>query len=47
LECKARSEIDTARLVLEAHENLVTAEPTNRSKFQDVLTFLRNRVEQK
>jgi anti-anti-sigma factor len=47
LECKARTEIETARLVLEAHESLVTAEPANRSKFQDVLTFLRNRVEQK
>lgn len=47
LECKARSEIETARLVLEAHENLVQADQANRSKFQDVLTFLRNRVEQK
>jgi anti-anti-sigma regulatory factor len=47
LECKNRSEIDTARLVLEAHENLVTADEANRSKFQDVLTFLRNRVDQK
>ena len=40
-----RNEIDTARLVLEAHENLVTADETNRSKFQDVLTFLRSRIE--
>jgi anti-sigma B factor antagonist len=47
LECKNRTEIETARLVLEAHENLVTADEANRSKFQDVLTFLRNRVEQK
>ena len=47
LECRHKSEIDTARLVLEAHENLVTADEANRSKFQDVLTFLRNRVEQK
>lgn len=47
LECKARTEIETARLVLEAHENLVAVEPGNRSKFQDVLTFLRNRIEQK
>lgn len=47
LECHGRSEIETARLVLEAHENLVAADEANRSKFQDVLTFLRNRVEQK
>jgi anti-sigma B factor antagonist len=47
LECQNRSEIETARLVLEAHENLVTADAGNRSKFQDVLAFLRNRVEQK
>lgn len=47
LECKTRTEIDTARLVLEAHESLVAADESNRGKFQDVLTFLRNRVEQK
>jgi anti-sigma B factor antagonist len=47
LECKAKSEIETARLVLDAHENLVTADDANRAKFQDVLTFLRHRVEQK
>lgn len=42
---KVLSEIEHARLVLEAHENLVVADETNQSKFQDVLTFLRNRVE--
>jgi len=42
-----RSELDHARLVLAAHENLVTTDESNRSKFQDVLTFLKNRVEQK
>lgn len=47
LECKAPSEVEAARLVLEAHENLVSADDANRSKFQDVLTFLRHRVEQK
>jgi anti-sigma B factor antagonist len=47
LECKERDEIETARLVLEAHENLVSVDDANRSKFQDVLTFLRHRVEQK
>src|SRR5688572_32903721 len=47
LEPKACSEVENARMVLEAHENLVNADETNRSKFQDVLAFLRNRVEQK
>lgn len=40
------SEIEHARLVLQAHENLVVADETNQTKFQDVLTFLRSRVEQ-
>jgi hypothetical protein len=39
--------VENARMVLEAHENLVNADESNRSKFQDVLAFLRNRVEQK
>ena len=34
-------------LVLEAHENLVTADESNRTKFQDVMAFLKNRVAQK
>lgn len=40
-------ELESARRVLEAHENLVTADEANRAKFQDVMAFLRNRVEQK
>lgn len=47
LACADRSELENARLVLEAHENLVTADEANRTKFQDVLSFLKNRVEQK
>ncbi len=47
LACEKKSEIDNARLVLEAHENLVNADELNRAKFQDVLAFLRSRVEQK
>jgi anti-sigma B factor antagonist len=39
------SEVDQARHVLAAHENLVDADETNRERFQDVLSFLRNRVE--
>ncbi len=47
LHCTNRTELDNARLVLEAHENLVSVDETNRAKFQDVLAFLKNRVEQK
>jgi anti-sigma B factor antagonist len=47
LDCQNRSEIETARVVLEAHENLVNADEANRGKFQDVLAFLRNRVDPK
>lgn len=44
LDAKALSEIESARLVLEAHENLVAADPDNATKFQDVLAFLRNQL---
>ncbi|HZZ58475.1 MAG TPA: STAS domain-containing protein [Opitutaceae bacterium] len=47
LACSDRSELDNARVCLEAHENLVAADEGNRAKFQDVLVFLRNRVEQR
>jgi anti-anti-sigma regulatory factor len=48
LTCEApRDELESARLVLEAHENLVTTDEANRGKFQDVLAFLRTRVNQK
>ncbi len=41
-----RSELENARMVLQAHENLVSADAANQSKFQDVLSFLKSRVEQ-
>jgi anti-sigma B factor antagonist len=41
-----KGELENARLVLEAHENLVSADESNRGKFQDVLAFMKNRVEQ-
>ena len=47
LHCPDRTELESARMVLEAHESLVAADETNRGKFQDVLAFLKNRVEQK
>lgn len=40
-----QNEIESAKLVLEAHENLVNADSANAAKFQDVLAFLRNRVD--
>ena len=46
LVCGDRGELENARLVLEAHENLVTADESNRGKFRDVLVFMKNRVEQ-
>jgi anti-anti-sigma regulatory factor len=45
LDSKAKTEIESARLVLEAHEHLVTVDANNATKFQDVLAFLRNRVD--
>jgi anti-sigma B factor antagonist len=47
LPCPDRPELENARMVLEAHENLVNVDEANRAKFQDVLAFLKNRVEQK
>jgi anti-anti-sigma factor len=41
-----KGELESARLVLAAHENLVEADENNRAKFQDVLTFLKGRVSQ-
>ena len=46
LECHERTELEHARVALEAHENLVAVDEANRSKFQDVLLFLKSRVEQ-
>lgn len=40
------NELENARLVLAAHENLVAVDEANRAKFQDVLSFLKNRVAQ-
>jgi hypothetical protein len=45
LDCQPKSEIETARMVLEAHENLVKADEGNRAKFQDVLTYLRGKTD--
>ncbi|MCF7689106.1 MAG: STAS domain-containing protein [Cephaloticoccus sp.] len=42
-----QDELSSARMVLQAHENLVAADESNRTKFQDVMAFLKNRVKQK
>lgn len=38
-------EVSEAKTILAAHENLVEADRGNTSKFQDVIAFLRNQVE--
>lgn len=40
-----KAELENARLVLEAHENLIEANEHNLNKFQDVVSFLKNQVE--
>jgi len=48
LEAKEKPvEIENARLVLQAHENLVEIDASNKTKFQDVISYLRNQVEGK
>ncbi len=37
-------ELESARLCLEAHEKLVEADRKNQAKFQDVISYLKNRV---
>lgn len=39
------TEVENARLVLKAHEDLVEASPENRERFQDVLEFLKGKVD--
>lgn len=39
-------EVASARQVLEAHENLILVDAANRPKFQDVLAFLKNRIDE-
>jgi anti-anti-sigma regulatory factor len=43
----ARGALTDARLALEAHENLVMTDEANREKFQDVLSFLKNKIDRK
>lgn len=41
----SKSPREQAKVVLDAHENLVKADPANKAKFQDVIAFLRNEAE--
>ena len=41
----ASGKVDSAEVVLRAHESLVEAEQGNASKFQDCIEFLRNQLE--
>ncbi|MEX0321827.1 MAG: STAS domain-containing protein [Puniceicoccaceae bacterium] len=40
------TEVENARMVLEAHENLVQIDESNKTKFQDVISFLKSQVEE-
>ncbi len=46
LACQPKSELESAQLVLGAHEHLISVDEANRTKFEDVLSFLKKRVEQ-
>ncbi len=39
------NELTNARLCLEAHENLIQADSNNQEKFQDVIAYLKNRLD--
>jgi len=41
------SQIENARLVLQAHENLVEVDASNKTKFQDVISFLKSQMDEK
>lgn len=41
-----RGEVENARLVLQAHENLAEIDESNKTKFQDVISFLKNQMDE-
>lgn len=47
LPAEHRTQLEHARMVLESHERLVEADSSNQGKFQDLLSFLRNQIEEK
>lgn len=42
---KNLTELENARFVLQAHENLVEVDEANKSKFQDVISFLKMQID--
>ncbi len=46
LDSATPSHDEEARIVLQAHKNLVEADQSNARRFQDVITFLKNQVEE-
>ena len=44
--CEGRTELESAKIALQAHENLIAADEANRGKFEDVLHFLRKRIDE-
>jgi len=46
LTAEQRGEVENARLVLQAHENLVEIDESNKTKFQDVISFLKNQMDE-
>lgn len=40
------TELENARLVLEAHENLVELDASNKTRFQDVISYLQSQIDE-
>lgn len=47
LDALENKEVSEAKKILEAHRNLTQADKENKAKFQDVIAFLQNQVEEK
>ncbi|NBB79569.1 MAG: anti-sigma factor antagonist [Verrucomicrobia bacterium] len=47
LKALENKEVSEAKKILEAHQNLTKADKENEAKFQDVIAFLQNQVEEK
>lgn len=45
LSSENNKEVANAKMILKAHENLVEADESNQKKFQDVISFLKNQVD--
>lgn len=45
LAAESETDINNARMILQAHENLVAVDSANQAKFQDVINFLKGQTE--